>query len=355
MPGGDHAATMAFVGRVVDDLSRATASVLCALGSRLGLFEELARGGPATPAELFTRTGLAERYVLEWARGLTSAGYLEHDVTTDRFALPPGAAAVLGFEGSPMSMAAGYELLLPLAQAVDVVADAFYTGDGVAQNRYPEALFTAMERMSETWLDTLLVQAWIAAVPGLADRLASDGKIAEVGCGGGRALVVLAQAFPRARLVGYELDPASLGRAREMVRRSGVADRIDLEYGDAADALAGSVDLVTMFDVLHDAPDPERLLRAAHRALVDRDGVLLVLEGRAGDEPGGNRGSVATILYTTSTLYCVPTALSDGGPGLGTLGLPPERLRAYSEAAGFTRCEEVPTANPFNALYALRP
>ncbi|HEX2028068.1 MAG TPA: methyltransferase [Nitriliruptorales bacterium] len=354
-PGGDQAATMAFVGRVVDDLSRATASVLCALGSRLGLFEELAHEGPATASELAARTGLAERYLLEWARGLTSAGYLEHDATSDRFTLPAGAVAVLGSEGSPASLAGGYDLLLPLAQAVDVVADAFYTGEGVAHDRYPKELFSAMERMSATWLDTLLVQAWIPAVPGLADRLASGATIADVGCGGGRALVVLAQAFPRARLVGYELDAASLGRAKEMVHRSGVADRVDLEYADAADALPTGVDLVTMLDVLHDAPDPERLLRAAHRALVDRDGVLLVLEGRAADEPGGNRGPAATILYATSTLYCVPTALSDGGPGLGTLGLPPARLRECASAAGFSRCEEVPTANPFSALYALRP
>jgi SAM-dependent methyltransferase len=354
MPGS-AAAQMAFVGRAVDDLSRAAAGLLCALGSRLGLFDELAQEGPATAAELAGRTGFAERYLLEWARGLTSAGYLEHDATTDRFGLPAGAAAVLGSDASPMSMAAGYELLIPLAQAVEVVADAFYTGDGVAHDRYPDALYSAMERMSATWLDTLLVQTWIPAVPGLAERLASGAMIADVGCGGGRALVVLAQAFPQARLVGYELEAASLGRAREVVQGAGVADRVDLQYADAADALPDGVDLVTMFDVLHDAPDPQRLLRAAHRALADRDGVLLVLEARAEDEPSGNRGPAATILYATSTLYCLPTALSDGAPGLGTLGLPPGRLREYANAAGFSCCDEVPTGSPFNALYALRP
>src|SRR5689334_14507869 len=64
-----------FTGRVLADTAAAATVVLAALGDRTGLFKELAAGGPGTSGELAGRTGLAERYVREWAAGLYAAGY----------------------------------------------------------------------------------------------------------------------------------------------------------------------------------------------------------------------------------------------------------------------------------------
>ena len=46
------------------------------------------------------------------------------------------------------------------------------------------------------------VQAWLPS-PELADRA----HVLEVGCGSGRAVNVMARAFPRSRFVGYDLLP----------------------------------------------------------------------------------------------------------------------------------------------------
>jgi len=110
-----------------------------------------------------------------------------------------------------------------------------------------------------------------------------------------------------------------------------------------------------MFDVLHDAPDPLGLLTAAHDALAPSHGVLLVLESSSAPAPEDNVGPQGQILYGTSTLFCVPTALAHGGPAMGTLGLPPGTLDSLAARAGFASTVELPAQHPFNALYAVRP
>ena len=355
IPGDlDFAAAMGFAGKVMSDLGGAMTSLMSALGVKLGLFGALA-AGPATSDELARRTGYAERYVREWLWCLTSAGYLRYGRGDGRFTLPTEHAVALAFDGSPFCLAGGYELLGPMAGMLDEVAQAFRTGQGIPHERYPDQLYAAMERMSSSWLDTALVPQWLPAVDGLVARLERGGRVADVGSGGGRALINLASRFGRAELVGYDLYAPNVERATLAAERAGVADRVRFENADAVTGLAGPLDLVTMFDVLHDAPDPEALLAAAHAALAPSDGVLLVLESTSADVAEDNAGPSGAILYATSTLYCLPTALSEGAPGLGTLGLPPSELAALAGRAGFRSVDEVPIQSPINSLYALRP
>ena len=350
-PDLDFAAAMGFAGKVMGDISGAMASLMSALGVRLGLFGALA-GGPATSTELAGRTGLAERYVREWLWCMHSAGYVRHE--GGRFTLPAEHAAALAFEGSPFCLAGGYELLAPLASMLDEVAEAFRTGQGIGHEQYPERLYTAMERMSATWLDTQLVEQWLPSVDGLVERLEAGGKIADIGSGGGRALIRMAKRFPKVKGVGFDLHPPNVERATVAAEEAGVDNRVRFENLDAVTGLSGRIDLVTMFDVLHDAPDPEALLAAAHKVLARTDGVLLILESTSADDPAENAGPNGTILYGTSALYCVPTALSEGGPALGTLGLPPSELYALATRAGFHSVTEVAIASPINSLYVLR-
>ncbi|GGM24300.1 class I SAM-dependent methyltransferase [Micromonospora yangpuensis] len=353
-PTADFAALRRYADRITGDLAAAMVSVACALGDRLGLFGALVRHGPCDSAELAAATGVDERYLREWLLCLAGADYLEVDRETGRYALPAPMAPLLT-GGSPMDLSGGHALLLALAAAVDPVATAFTTGSGVAAQDYPKALYDAMERMSAGWLDAALVDQWIPAVAGLPERLRRGGTVVDLGSGGGHALIRIATAFPASRLVGLDLHPANVDRATESARRAGVADRVRFAAQDAADGLpADGVDLVTAFDVLHDTVDPLAVLTAARRALA-ADGAVLVLESRSAPVPLDNRGPVATILYATSALYCLPASRSARGDGAGTLGLPAGRIRELAEAAGLHRLREIPVASPFNALYELRP
>ena len=128
----------------------------------------------------------------------------------------------------------------------------------------------------------------------------------DAGCGIGWSTIALANAYPNARIVGLDLDEASIEEARENAREAGVADRVEFVLGNAGDsatvrhaaalaamspagdgdgayAAASGFDLVTVFEALHDMGRPVDAL-AEFRALLRRGGALLVADERVADE-----------------------------------------------------------------------
>ncbi|KKL69413.1 hypothetical protein LCGC14_2115220, partial [marine sediment metagenome] len=53
--------------------------------------------------------------------------------------------------------------------------------------------------------------------------------------------------------------------------------------------------------------------------------------------------------------YCMTQSLSQGGEGLGTMGLPPSKLRELCMESGFSEVKEIPINNPLNILYLIKP
>ena len=64
-------------------------------------------------------------------------------------------------------------------------------------------------------------------------RPASGDKMLEIGCGTGRNLVKLAQAYPEARLFGVDVSREMLATAAESTAQAGLASRIVLAQADA--------------------------------------------------------------------------------------------------------------------------
>ncbi|HYX60850.1 MAG TPA: hypothetical protein VE888_17785, partial [Streptosporangiaceae bacterium] len=91
---GDPAA---LTSRLFRDMTGALELLTVYLGERLGLYQALHAGGPATSAELAARTGTVERYVREWLEHHAASGLLEVDDPAAgpldrRYRLPPGHA-----------------------------------------------------------------------------------------------------------------------------------------------------------------------------------------------------------------------------------------------------------------------
>ena len=349
----DSAKQEAFVGQVLANTSAAMVTTLAALGDRLGLFKTLAGSGPATSAEIAARAGIVERYAREWLGGMTSAGYVTYDPATRRFALPPEHVAALADEGGPMFFGGVYEMLLSASSVVDRVAEAFRSGGGVPQSAYDDRFWDGMERFSGGWYDNLLVQQWLPAMPDVQRKLRDGADVADVGCGRGRALIRLAQAYPASRYVGYDAFAPSVERATAHAREAGVADRVRYELRDAASDLPGRFDVITTFDVIHDAVDPVAVLRSIFRALKP-DGIYVCLDANCSDKLEENTGPIGSIFHGISILYCMTTSLAGGGAGLGTLGLHEHKLRDLATVIGFRNIRRVPIVDPFNNLYELR-
>ncbi len=342
----------AFAGKVLTDSSAALVTTLAALGDRLGLFKTLASSGPATSADLAARGGIDERYAREWLGGMTTAGYIIHDPETGRFTLPPEHAPVLAQESGPFFFGGVYQMLLEFSGIIDPLTDAFRRGGGVPQDAYDERFWEGMERFSAGWFDNQLVQAWLPAMPDVKESLERGAEVADVGCGRGRALIRLAEAFPDSRFVGYDVFAPSIEQARANARRAKVDDRIRFEVCDVSEGLPRQFDLITTFDVVHDAVDPLGLLQSIRHGLRS-DGVYACLEVNCSGTLEGNAGPLGAMFHGVSVLYCMTTSLAHGGAGLGTLGLPEHRLREYATVAGF-RQVRIAFQDPFNNLYELR-
>jgi 2-polyprenyl-3-methyl-5-hydroxy-6-metoxy-1,4-benzoquinol methylase len=348
----DEAAVEAFVGRALGDVGGAMTTVSCALGDRLGLFKALAADGPVTSDELAERLGLKERYVREWLRGMTAAGYLAYEPDSRRFSLPAEHVPVLAQEAGPVFFGGVYQELVGSLAALERVADAFRAGGGAPQETYPADFWDGMERFSAGWFENLLLTEWLPSVPEVRAKLERGAAVADVGCGAGRAVIKLAGAFPNARCRGFDAFEGQIARARHNAATAGLADRVAFERRDVAvDGLPERFDVITTFDVVHDAVDPLALLKAIRAGLAP-GGTYLVLEINCADHAHDNQGPIAQVLYGFSLLYCLTSSLAHDGAGLGTCGLPESRIRALAAEAGFGAVTRV-AENPFNVLYAL--
>src|SRR2546427_7057205 len=110
----DEAKLNAFVGKMVGDLGAAMSAALVIVGDRLGLYQQMAEGGPLTPEALARRSGIAERYAREWLAAQAAAGYAAYDAASGRYALSPEQAMVFADEGGPAFMAGALRIIFAL-------------------------------------------------------------------------------------------------------------------------------------------------------------------------------------------------------------------------------------------------
>ena len=288
--------TEEFLGKVLDDTSGLTNTILAAIGDRLGLFKALADGGPATSAELAARTGSNERYAREWLGGMASAGYVDYDPATGRFTLREAHVPVLAQEGGPYFFGGVHQMLMGFGRTLDQLVEAFANGGGVPQSAYPDDVWDGMERFTTGWFENLLVPFWIPAMPDVQRKLEAGARVADVGCGHGRAAITLAEAFPRATVTGFDNFAPAIARAQERARAAGVEDRVTFEVRDASLFLPGTYDVITTFDVVHDSVDPAGLLRGIHDVL-EPDGIYVCLEVNCSDRLEENAGPLGALFH----------------------------------------------------------
>ncbi|MCL3862496.1 methyltransferase [Actinotalea sp. K2] len=340
----------AFMGRAVTDLAAAESSAATYLGDRLGLYRAMASGQQMTAGELAALTGTHERLVLEWLRNQAVGGYVEHE--GGRFRLPPEHAAALADEESPYFLGGFVEIIAAVWADAGLLEEAFRGDGAIPWGAHDPRLYRGVERFYGATYRSSLVQAWLPALDGVTARLEAGATVADIGCGYGLSTTVMATAFPRSTFVGYDIHSASLDAARDRAHQAGVLDRVRYEERAAIDVPPQGFDLACFFDALHDMGDPVGAAAAARRALAE-DGVLMVVEPRAGDRLEDNVGPVSRTYYAGSTFLCTPSALAqDGQHALGAQA-GPAALTGVLHAAGFSRVR-VAAETPFNLVLEAR-
>lgn len=352
-PDLDFAKAKQVAQSVMNDVGSVMHGMLSYIGDRVGLFKAMMGAGPLTAARLAAKTGLSERYVREWLSAMAAAGYVEFDAGAHTYLLTPEYAAALADEESPFFIGSYFQMAQAAAAVAPEVARAFRTGKGVSQARYPAGFFEAAERNSNMRYKHKLLRKWIPAMPQVVETLRAGGVAADVGCGGGRAAIMIAQVFPEARVFGFDIHAGSIERARRNAEAAGVSDRVTFEVANGAKLPEQAFDFVATFDVVHDAVDPVGLMGAIRRSLRS-DGTYLVQEINLSGELRDNLRPLGKMAYSVSTLYCMTTSLAHGGAGIGA-AMGEAKARELAAAAGFSGFTRLPIQDDFAVLYELRP
>jgi 2-polyprenyl-3-methyl-5-hydroxy-6-metoxy-1,4-benzoquinol methylase len=349
----DDAKLEAFVGQAVTDMGAAISGLLLHIGDRLGLYRAMAGAGPLTSAELAKRTATTERYVREWLGNQTAGGYVVYDPAARTYELPAEQAMVLAHEDSPVFLAGAFETIASCYADHDVFVDAFRTGAGVDWHAHDERLFSGVVRLFRPGYGAYLVDGWLPALDGVADKLRSGANVADVGCGLGASTVIMAQAFEHSTFAGFDIHEPSIEAARTAATKAGVHQRVRFEVVAAKEIPDQGYDLVCLFDALHDMGDPVGAARRIRQTLAP-DGTLMLVEPNAGDALEQNLNPVGRTYYGLSTVICTPGSLAqEVGLGLGAQA-GEQQLAAVLHEAGFSHVRRA-TETPFNIILEARP
>src|SRR5215469_3345714 len=299
MAEAEAAGSAEFAERMMHMLNEAALALMVSVGHRTGLFDAMAAMPVATSAEIAAEAALDERYVREWLGAMTTGTIVDHDGTAGTFSLPADHAAWL-------TRAAGLDNLGVLAQYVgllalveDQIVDCFRHGGGVPYSAFPR-LQAVMAEDTGAVRDATLIDATLPLVPGLVGRLEHGIDVADVGCGSGHAVNLMAEAFPRSRFAGFDFSDPGLAAATAEAERKGLTN-VRFDKRDAARlGETARFDFITTFDAVHDQARPDLML-AGIAAALRPGGVYLCVDISASSKLEENLDHpLGPFLYTVS-------------------------------------------------------
>lgn len=306
-----------FAQKLVGVVNSAGLSLMISIGHRTGLFDRMAEIDWATSHQVAERAALQERYVREWLGAMVTGGVVEYDPKNKTYRLPPEHASWLTRAATPNNMAVMMQWISVLGRVEDRIVQTFREGGGVAYEEFHRFHEVMREESVQTVVATLLEHI-LPLVPGLIGRLEAGIQVLDVGCGAGRALMRMAEAYPASQFTGFDLCADAVEMARKEADERGLSnvrfDRRDVSKLERREAF----DLITAFDAIHDQADPAAVLRGIHQCLKP-DGVFLMQDIDSSSQLHENLAHpIGTFLYTISCMHCMTVSLAQGGAGLGT-------------------------------------
>jgi len=333
----DEVKAAAFGERVLDVLNGASLALMTSVGHQTGLFDRMAELPAATSQEIADAARLDERYVREWLGAMLTGRFVEYDLQSDTYRLPPEHAKSLTRAAGADNLAIASQYIALLGAVEQEIVACFRKGGGVPYSEFEGFQRIAAEE-SVAFHDVSLIETTLPLVPGLVERLRDGIDVLDVGCGSGHAVNLMAQAFPKSRFGGCDFSSEGVERARGEARALGLANaRFDvLDVARLEDVEA--YDFVTAFDAIHDQAQPAAVLDGIARALRP-EGIFLMVDVAASSHVHENLDHpMAPYLYTVSCMHCMTVSLALGGEGLGAMW-GEQKAREMLGAAGFARVE----------------
>ncbi|XP_069111903.1 S-adenosylmethionine-dependent methyltransferase Rv2258c-like [Argopecten irradians] len=313
---------------IIDFIAGSYITSAITLGKDLGLFEELKRlDKPVTSQQLADACKLKERYVREWLGCMVSTKIVSMD-GSDKYFIPEKLKPGLG--------GTEFAFMFPILGTLTAKSKACFKKDGpkgyTLADELPETFDVLDARMTNT--DTVVEQLF-TPVKKLTKTVTT---VLDLGSGVGCVTRALRRHFPDADIYGVDYSDIATTKAIAAAEAEGVKN-IKFIKEDATSLPAdwtGKFDWVILFDLLHDLPDQESVMKEVKRVLKD-DGAVSITDPDIHSSHIDNVGddSVAAVGYAISTVSCLPRSLSkDSSPGYG-VGWGTENKEAFLTKVGW--------------------
>jgi ubiquinone/menaquinone biosynthesis C-methylase UbiE len=330
----DETKAGAFAEKMIGILNGSSLALQTSIGHQTGLFDAMSSMAPSTSVEIADAAKLNERYVREWLGAMVTGGVVEYDPDGKTYRLPPEHAAFTTRAAGPNNLANMMQFIALLGEVEQPVIECFRNGGGVPYSSYPR-FSKLMAEDSAAVHDAALIDGILPMVDGIVEKLEAGIDVADIGCGRGHAINLMAKAFPNSRFTGFDFSEEGVEAGAAEAKALGLSNAT-FAARDVSDlGLSDALDFVTAFDAIHDQAKPAEVLAGIAKALRP-DGTFLMVDIRASSHLHENIDHpLGPFLYTASTMHCMTVSLALDGAGLGT-AWGEQIARSMLADAGFT-------------------
>lgn len=238
------------VTRLYDLIAGFHATHLLAIGRDLGVWPAITASPGISSDALAAQLETDPYYTDTLCRTAFAFAIIERDAEGWRMA--PHFDQILGTPSATFYLGDAARTHLVVAEDYAAYPERFHDGGTLAyQQHTPEFMAVIAEGLRS--LPRMFTDFVLPKLPALQRRFEDGARVLDVGCGGGWALVQLAERFPRLTCVGVDNEPHSIALAQQLIREHGLKARCEARLM-GAERLAEdeSYDIATSFLVVHE-------------------------------------------------------------------------------------------------------
>ncbi len=240
------------VSKLYDLVAGYHATHLIEIARELGVWDALTQNPGRISSELAETLGTDAFYTDVLCRTAFSFGLLNRD--GDGWRMAPHFDQILGKPESSFYLARAPRAHMVVGDGYRQYVQHFRAGTATSYQDHDENFMREIAAATKT-LPRIFLNAVLPGLPELGARLKGGARVLDVGCGGGWAVVQIAERFPRSQCVGIDVEPYSVQLAQQLIVERNLTDRCEARVQSVDQVTEeGSYDVATSFLVIHEIP-----------------------------------------------------------------------------------------------------